>query len=63
MPWEHFTHAADMGVRGVGTTKNEAFEEAAKALVALTTNIEQVSSSSWRRGAGCSPGSKSGSKE
>lgn len=43
MPWEHFPHAADMGVRGIGRTKNEAFEEAAKALVALTTNLERVS--------------------
>lgn len=43
MPWEHFPHAADMGVRGIGKTKNEAFEEAAKALVALTTDVEQVS--------------------
>jgi len=43
MPWEHFPHAADMGIRGIGNTKNEAFEEAAKALVALTTDVEQVS--------------------
>jgi SHS2 domain-containing protein len=43
MPWEHFPHAADMGVRGIGKTKNEAFEEAAKALVALTTDIGGVS--------------------
>jgi tRNA nucleotidyltransferase (CCA-adding enzyme) len=43
MPWEHFPHIADMGIRGVGRTKNEAFEEAAKALVALTTDIERVS--------------------
>lgn len=43
MPWEHFPHAADMGVRGIGKTKNEAFEEAAKALVALTTDLERVS--------------------
>jgi SHS2 domain-containing protein len=43
MPWEHFPHAADMGVRGIGKTKNEAFEEAAKALVALATDIERVS--------------------
>jgi len=43
MSWEHFPHAADMGVRGIGGTKNEAFEEAAKALVDLTTDIEQVS--------------------
>jgi tRNA nucleotidyltransferase (CCA-adding enzyme) len=43
MPWEHFAHAADMGVRGIGKTKNEAFEEAAKALTALATDLEQVS--------------------
>ncbi len=43
MPWEHFPHAADMGVRGIGRTKNEAFEGAAKALVALATDIETVS--------------------
>src|SRR3990172_1289526 len=43
MPWEHLPHAAYMGGRGIGRTKNEAFEEAAKALVALTTDIEQVS--------------------
>ncbi len=43
MPWEHFPHAADMGVRGIGRTKGEAFQEAAKALVALTTDLEQVS--------------------
>jgi hypothetical protein len=39
---EHFPHAATW-VRGIGRTKNEAFEEAAKALVSLTTDIEQVS--------------------
>jgi len=43
MPWEHFPHAADVGIRGIGKTRNEAFEEAAKALVALTTDVEQVS--------------------
>ena len=43
MSWEHFPHAADMGIRGIGRTKNEAFEEAAKALVALTTDLERVS--------------------
>jgi tRNA nucleotidyltransferase (CCA-adding enzyme) len=32
--WEHFPHAADVGVRGVGPTKEAAFEQAALALVA-----------------------------
>jgi len=33
--WEHFPHAADMGVRGFGATKAEAFEQAALALTAV----------------------------
>jgi len=30
--WEHYAHEADMGIRGVGATKEEAFEQAAIAL-------------------------------
>ena len=33
--WEHFAHAADMGVRGIGETKEEAFTQAALALTAV----------------------------
>ncbi len=33
--WEHFAHQADIGVRGVGASKAEAFEQAARALVAV----------------------------
>jgi len=36
--WEHFTHGADIGVRGIGTTREEAFEQAAIALVAVITD-------------------------
>ena len=36
--WEHFTHGADIGVRGIGTTKEEAFEQAAIALIAVITD-------------------------
>jgi len=32
---EHFEHQADMGVRGYGRTREEAFEQAALALVAV----------------------------
>ncbi len=32
--WEHFAHGADVGVRGVGASKEEAFEQAAVALTA-----------------------------
>jgi SHS2 domain-containing protein len=33
--WEHFEHGADMGVRGIGRTQAEAFEQAAIALTAI----------------------------
>ena len=29
--WEHFSHDADMGVRGIGPTLEETFEQAALA--------------------------------
>jgi protein archease len=40
--WEHFAHGADIGVRGVGTSKEEAFEQAALALVAVVTDPQKV---------------------
>ena len=42
MIWEHFAHGADIGVRGVGTTKGEAFEQAALALTAVLTDPDAV---------------------
>jgi SHS2 domain-containing protein len=36
--WEHFPHQADMGVRGVGATREQAFEQAALALTAVITD-------------------------
>jgi SHS2 domain-containing protein len=33
--YEHFAHQADMGVRGYGRTRAEAFEQAAMALTAV----------------------------
>ena len=38
MPWEHFGHDADIGVRGIGATRAEAFEQAALALTAVITD-------------------------
>jgi SHS2 domain-containing protein len=35
MTWEHFEHAADVGVRGRGDTPARAFGEAARALFSL----------------------------
>ena len=40
--WEHFPHEADMGVRGFGATKAEAFEQAAVAMTAIITDPETV---------------------
>ncbi len=40
--WEHFAHMADMGVRGVGPSREAAFEEAARALCATITDLELV---------------------
>jgi protein archease len=36
--WEHFPHEADVGVRGLGDTPAEAFEQAALALTAIVTD-------------------------
>lgn len=35
---ESFSHAADIGVRGIGRTKAQAFEEAAVALTGIVTD-------------------------
>jgi len=36
--WEHYEHQADIGVRGFGASKSEAFEQAALALTAVVTD-------------------------
>lgn len=41
--WEHFSHEADIGVRGVGTTKERAFEQAAIALTAVVVDPRELS--------------------
>jgi SHS2 domain-containing protein len=43
--WEHFPHGADIGVRGHGPTKAAAFEQAALAMVAITTDLAKVAPS------------------
>ena len=40
--WEHFSHQADIGVRGLGTSLAEAFEQAALALTAVVTDLALV---------------------
>lgn len=41
--WEHFEHMADIGVRGIGDTLAEAFEQAALAMTAVITDPGLVS--------------------
>ncbi|MFO7285274.1 MAG: archease [Gammaproteobacteria bacterium] len=40
--YEHFPHDADVGVRGIGASPAEAFEEAALALTAVITDPVRV---------------------
>jgi tRNA nucleotidyltransferase (CCA-adding enzyme) len=40
--WEHFPHQADVGVRGFGTSPEQAFEQAACAMTSVITEIERV---------------------
>ena len=42
MHWEHFKHGADIGVRGIGATQSEAFEQTALALVAVIADLASV---------------------
>lgn len=42
MRWEHFSHEADMGIRGIGKTLDEAFEQAALAMTAVITDPTRV---------------------
>lgn len=40
--WEHFPHERGVGVRGVGATREQAFEQAAIALCAVVTEPRDV---------------------
>jgi SHS2 domain-containing protein len=41
--WEHFEHGADIGIRGVAPTLEQAFEQTAVAMTAVITDPGQVS--------------------
>ena len=43
--WEHFSHQADIGVRGIATSLAGAFEQAALAMMAVITEPDQVDGS------------------
>lgn len=40
--WEHFHHMADIGVRGMGQTKEQSFEQAALALTGVIAEPTSV---------------------
>jgi SHS2 domain-containing protein len=40
--WEHYAHGADIGVRGIGRSMAEAFEQAAVALAGVITDPARV---------------------
>jgi tRNA nucleotidyltransferase (CCA-adding enzyme) len=40
--WEHFHHQADIGIRGVGATLQEAFEEGAQSLMGVICSPETL---------------------
>lgn len=40
--WEHFSHGADIGVRGWGSTPAAAFEQAAVALAAAVADLGSI---------------------
>jgi SHS2 domain-containing protein len=40
--WEHFAHGADIGIRGIGPTKEAAFEQIALALTSVITDLKSV---------------------
>jgi tRNA nucleotidyltransferase (CCA-adding enzyme) len=42
--WEHFEHGADVGIRGIGPTKQAAFEQIALAMTAVITDPRSVRS-------------------
>jgi tRNA nucleotidyltransferase (CCA-adding enzyme) len=43
--WEHFPHQADIGIRGIGLSKEAAFEQAGLAMTAVITNLDSVAPS------------------
>ena len=40
--WEHFSHGADIGIRGFGGSVEEAFEQAALALAAVVADVPTI---------------------
>ena len=42
MPYEYLDHTADLGIRGIGTTIEQAFSEGALAMLAAMANLDTI---------------------
>lgn len=42
MPYEYLDHPADLGIRGIGDTLQEAFEQGALAMLAATADVQPL---------------------
>ena len=42
MPYEYLDHTADLGIRGIGTTLEQAFSEGALAMLAAMANVDTI---------------------
>jgi SHS2 domain-containing protein len=40
--WEHYSHPADIGIRGIGPSREEAFAQAALALTAVIADLDKI---------------------
>ena len=40
--WEHYSHTADIGIRGFGPTREDAFAQAALAMIAVSVDLETI---------------------
>jgi len=40
--WRHYEHEADIGVEGIGTTRTDAFIQAALAMTAIITPLDNI---------------------
>jgi SHS2 domain-containing protein len=40
--WEHYPHPADVGIRGFGSSREEAFAQAAIAMTAIVADLDKI---------------------
>jgi tRNA nucleotidyltransferase (CCA-adding enzyme) len=42
MPYEYLDHQADLGIRGIGSTPQEALSQGAQAMLAAMANVKKI---------------------